>query len=184
MDVQQLTAPSLQSVLTTVILRPDGAGDLTEFATQFPATGAHWDKLAEVIRDDDTTYVLNSSRLPDKDDLYTFGDLPADVGSIKKIRIDAYVTSSVDSNLFRTANLLLKTDGSLYETSAFYHFLTPGTYKKEGQQYSNNPKTGNPWTIAEVNALQGGIRIDGTNVSPEGFWRFTQLYITVTYFRQ
>jgi len=41
----------------TATLRPDAAGDLTEFTNQIPATGSHYDKVDEVSADDDTTYV-------------------------------------------------------------------------------------------------------------------------------
>src|SRR3990167_11399298 len=41
----------------TVTLRPSGAGSSTEFATQSPSTGSHWDKVDETTSDENSTYI-------------------------------------------------------------------------------------------------------------------------------
>jgi len=37
--------------MATEILRPDGVGSETAIDTQYPVTGAHWDKVDDVIPD-------------------------------------------------------------------------------------------------------------------------------------
>jgi len=43
--------------MATEILRPNAAGDETTIASQYPDSGAHWDKVDEETPDNDTTYV-------------------------------------------------------------------------------------------------------------------------------
>jgi len=43
--------------VTVETLRPNAAGTYTELQYQYPAAGAHWDKVDEDTADDDNTYV-------------------------------------------------------------------------------------------------------------------------------
>lgn len=46
--------------MAAVTLRPNANGDVVSFTGQFPASGAHYDKVDEVVADEDTTYVYNT----------------------------------------------------------------------------------------------------------------------------
>jgi len=50
----------------TEILRPNAAGDYTNIASQYPDSGAHWEKVDEATVDDDD-YVYTSSGTQEKD---------------------------------------------------------------------------------------------------------------------
>lgn len=56
----------------------------------------------------------------------------------------------------------------------YWHFIT--------EQWTNNPYTGSPWTIAELNALEIGVALLSTAVGPYtyGTW-CTQIYTEVDY---
>ncbi|MFH1376409.1 MAG: UbiA family prenyltransferase [Candidatus Woesearchaeota archaeon] len=46
------------------ILRPNAAGISTNYTTQYPDSGSHYDKVNESVADDDTTYVAQTSIQP------------------------------------------------------------------------------------------------------------------------
>ncbi|MFC1903267.1 hypothetical protein ACFLW9_00050 [Chloroflexota bacterium] len=54
-------------------LRPNAAGDETNIALQYPATGAHWEKVDDVTSDNYTTYVHTHSKTYQRD-LYNIPD--------------------------------------------------------------------------------------------------------------
>jgi len=57
----------------TETFRPNAAGDNTSISTQFPLSGAHWDKVDEVTADNLTTTVLTNSTTYQQD-LYNIPD--------------------------------------------------------------------------------------------------------------
>ena len=166
--------------LASAYLSPTAAGDLTEFATQYPASGEHWDKVDDdpfVAHDFDATYVGDVSSGSNKEDLYNLGSLPVGVGAISYIRVYCIVKAN-NSSITRTANISIKTGGTIYYGTSFY---PNSAYNTETETWTTNPQTGLAWTIAEVNALQAGMRINGSVIIPVLTWSVTQIYVLVVF---
>ena len=72
------TQPDWDDVLTPVtdevIFRPNAAGNETDVDKQEPDNGDHWDKVDEVISDNDTTYIYHDSEKNWGEDLYLIPD--------------------------------------------------------------------------------------------------------------
>ena len=161
----------------TVTLRPTDAGDLTEIPTQFPASDAHWDKVDEVSKDDDTTYLVNDAAYvyPYPADLYTLENLPAGVAAISNVRVCAYTRREGAGDNF--AVLILKTGGTQYTSGLKSHL---STYTLITNDWATNPLTGVAWTVADINSLQAGVGLGRASPDPS-YARCTQLYVIVTY---
>ena len=63
------------------IILPNAAGDDTELPTQYPTSGEHWDKVAEMPADDGETYVSTLSSKHWERDLYNLTDFVGFDGS-------------------------------------------------------------------------------------------------------
>ncbi|MFQ5997027.1 MAG: hypothetical protein ACE5KP_05320 [Dehalococcoidales bacterium] len=160
-------------------LRPNAAGDETGIADQYPATGAHWDKVDEAISDGDSTYV-ETSWWDWQEDLYNIGNHTAGGGTINYVKVYMVARSIVDAER-DNAYVHIKTNGVEYNGT---QERTTASYTTYSYQWSNNPQTGNPWTWDEIDALQIGAglrsRRDGGKPS-ERYTRVTQVYAEVNY---
>lgn len=155
------------------ILRPNAVGDLTQITYQYPASGAHWDKVDEATPDDDTTYVYIDETASVLTDIY---NLPphSGLGTINSVRI--HVRAKRESSAGGNLRIMHKTHGVLYQSSAagldtyyvsFYTTLT------------TNPNTGLAWTWAEIDALQIGAKIWDANEAYKV--SVTQVYAEIDY---
>ncbi len=156
------------------ILRPDSAGDVTSLPTQFPNSTFHWDKVDEVVADDDTTYVAEFSSRGTRDtyDLYNLEDSGVGAGDINKVTI--YCISKgpgIGGNL----HIKAKTHSTEYNYDK--GIVSTSAYTSHSQELAVNPNTGNPWTWAEIDALQVGPRHECLQSTV----RTTQVYIEVDY---
>ena len=77
------------------------------------------------------------------------------------------------------ARFRIKTGGTIYEDS----FFNPDTsaYTLYSKVYTTNPKTGNPWSAAEVNALAAGDSLQSIYTDVSNFSRSycCQFWVTV-----
>jgi len=76
-------------------LRPNAAGDDTSITIQYPATGAHYDKVDDVTSDDWSTYVSTNSNSYQRD-LY---NMPASTGSGSISDVTAYFRFAMTSDV-------------------------------------------------------------------------------------
>jgi hypothetical protein len=76
----------LTSNTATETLRPNAAGDVTSISAQFPASGAHWNKVDEATADNYTTYVSTNSTNYQRD-LYNILDHSTGSGLINSVTI-------------------------------------------------------------------------------------------------
>ena len=174
------TQPGWDSVLDTVtdaiLLRPEAAGDETGIDAQFPATGEHWDKVGEEAADDDSTYVATDSGIW-QEDLYHIPDHSTQTagGTINYVRV--YIRCAATANTTETtAYVHLKTNG--LEDNGTSENLTTD-YATFSHQWSDNPLTGQPWTWAEIDALQIGVGLTRPGILE--FTRCTQVYAEVEF---
>lgn len=68
----------------TEILRPNAAGDDTNIDVQYPASGAHWDKVDEATADNYTTYVSTNSTSYQRD-IYNIADHSTGSGVVDNV---------------------------------------------------------------------------------------------------
>lgn len=167
--------------MSTATLRPDGAGDDTNWT---PNTGANYAAVDEAVSDNDTTYVENTSTSA-LDDLYNIATDAALTGaSISNVTIYAYAkyASSGVGSISAVPNLKLgvKASGTEYwdtgdDVTSSYALYT--------HSLDTNPADSAAWEKADIDALQIGIRsaaVTGASSSKRSP-RVTQIYIVVTY---
>jgi hypothetical protein len=172
--------PDWDSILTpvtdTVILRPDAAGDETGIDTQYPASGAHWEKVDEETSDDDSTYVATDNATWEED-LYNTDDHSTQTaaGTINYVKV--YMVCRATANTTETtAYVHIKTNGATYNGTE--ETLTTD-YATFSYQWNTNPQTSSAWTWSEIDALQIGVGLRRPVVNE--FARCTQVYAEVSF---
>ena len=178
------------------ILRPNGSGDVEGIPFQIPSDGLnHYLKVDEVAADDDTTYVYGASTPGFAYDVY---NLPATTltGTIKKIIVTARFKRAAPgnpANVQYSAGIIIKTGGSYYgyggveadpQTDGGAGAISPGVVTTSWADYSMtwalNPQSGVAWTIADIDALQIGIKLRDCDSSIATVYTYcTQVYVTV-----
>ncbi len=160
-------------------VRPDGAGDETNIAEQYPASGAHWDKVDEATSDGDSTYVQTNGGW--EEDLYSVANHTAPSGaSINYVRV-YMVARSLNTPGQTSAYVHIKTNGVEYNGTEETVTTSYATYS---YQWNNNPQTGSPWTWSEIDNLQAGVGLrQGATGGPpfQRYTRCTQVYVEVNY---
>ena len=155
----------------TVILRPNGVGTYTEYDNVVGAA-SHWGAVDDVTVDNDTTYIATA--VTGDKDVFSLPDpdipSPHEILSVKVYAGARNVTEQVAK-----LNLMIRT----YDTDYFSPdklLSTNNTYANHTHTWTTNPNTGSSWTIAEINAMQAGVR---SNASIDH--RVTQVFAEVTY---
>ncbi len=153
-------------------LRPTGPGDETGIDTKVPDTLANWNKVCEVVADDATTYVHNST-----DNSTWQRDLYAITSVLSKVKINSVTIYVRDRLNNSSVKFCVKTHGVVYE---YLSETSPGPWFTESYTWTENPYTGVAWTVAEVLAMQIGVALTGSTDSPD--WAdVTQVYAEVDY---
>jgi len=172
------TQPDWDSILTPVVetetLRPDAAGDETAITSQFPDTGAHWDKVDETISDSDSTYIYTDSNVW-REDLYNIPDHSIGASTINYVEV--YIECKAEASPTQTsAYVHIKTNGVEYNGGEETVTTSYATYS---YQWTTNPQTTVAWTWDEIDALQIGVGLIqpalGQNTN------CTQVYAEVNY---
>jgi len=137
-----------------IYLVDNAAGDVTELT---PNTGANYAAVDETTADGDTTYVEGATL--DLRDLYNLADSGLAAGSTIKRVIPVASARDTVANGGKIA-LGLKTNGTEYFGSDIA--LTTNYAPVQGTEYLVNPNTGVAFTIAEIDAMQVGVKVRGT----------------------
>lgn len=136
----------------------DAAGDETSIPSQYPATGSHWDKMADY--DPDTcVYATGTTWYRD---LYNMPSHTTETGVIDSVAISAMFKKSADCINTPLCKISLKSNGAVVDGTAFSVTSTAWMYGI-GQSWATNPTTGIAWTWADIDALQPGISINANN---------------------
>ena len=159
--------------MATEILRPNGAGNETSIASQYPDSTYHWDKVDEVSPDEDTTYVYTSNN-GYQQDLYAL-DNPSsyDPGdTITNVRVTARCKEITSGGKIK---LSIRTNSTDYLGS---EQVITDAYVDYTEDWSLNPNTGLTWTNLEIETLEAGVSVtnDDGNASHS-----TQVFVTLTY---
>ncbi len=163
----------LPDPLTPEILRPTGAGDLTELT---PSAGANWDNVEETPTDEDGTYVGQlAQEVAYEYDLYTMANSGIGAGTITNVTVYNRVRGTANNQeFFRT---YIKTGGNTFEG---VQTEVPVGYDDYLTSYNDNPDTTNAWTWIEVDALQAGIGMINPSTAPR-YVRCTQVWVEVSH---
>lgn len=166
--------------MATQTLRPNAAGDLTQIENQHPNEDEHWDKVDEVSSDGDGTYVDQEVAGPGisvESDLYNLENYSGGT-VITNVRVYARWRQVGGVEPFQPFTVLLRTGGLTY----LWNFFGIGSnYEDAYRDWATNPDTGDAWTVAEINALQAGIRLQCIVAGGSKWGRCTQIYVVVTY---
>lgn len=168
--------------MATETLRPSDSGTHTEFPNQYPSEGSHWDKVDEEESDNDGTYIKSATNNPNVyRDTYNlpFTSIPENA-----------VIDSV------TVHILARNEDSVYKGYTYTMLRThstdylgsenqpPTSYTEYTKEYINNPNTGQPWTIEELNAMEIGVKgQSGFRMTPLSYFpmRCTQVFVVIEY---
>jgi hypothetical protein len=159
----------------TVDILPDGAGDLTDVPTQFPAATSHYDKVDDPVGapDDATTYVSYTfSGAGQKTDLYQMQN-PVRTGAISFVTVFYRSMEDLNNATPDTAPVLKL--GGVTVTGTY----TDASFTNYSDQSAAMARPGGgSWTWDDIDDLQAGVSIDPANT----FTNYvTQVYIRVTY---
>lgn len=159
------------------LLRPNGIGDLDNHL-QLPDTGEHWEKVDEVIANDDANYVYGATG-DGTVDLYTIEPHGLPPGTV----IDSltfhgrFYRGFAHVGHHAAANWWLKTLGmeKNYPTAYIYD-----RWYTDSKDFPLNPVSSAPWTLAQLTDLQIGTGLSYTSTpKKEDEGRNTQLYLDV-----
>jgi hypothetical protein len=157
--------------LATEILRPNAAGSETSIASQYPSSGAHWDKVDEETPDNDSTYVYTQGTNYERD-LY---NLPAHTGSGTINFIKIYFRGKYNA-LPSYAKPSLKSDSTVTDGTQVALTTSWATYS---QQWDTNPADSQAWEWTDIDALQIGVSLRAGYSYAAVFC--TQVYVEVDY---
>ncbi len=172
--------PNWNTVLTPVtddiIYRPNAVGDLTDIKDQYPASGDHWDKVADNVSDGDSTYVYTPSK-GWEEDLYNIPDHSTQTASGDINYVEVFMVSRTTANATKlSAYTLIKTNGVSYNGTS--ENLTP-SYVTYSYQWSLNPSTNSTWTWSQIDNLQTGLGMREAGVALDSLC--TQVYTEVSF---
>lgn len=135
--------------MAVACLRPDGAGNSTQFT---PSAGSNWQNVDDTAQNGDTDF--NSSGTAGDKDLYTMSDLPSGASAVLAVRVE--MAARKDDAGARAGRTVIRTGATDYEGS---DIALPDTYAFHGTTYDVSPNTGSAWTVANVNALEAGAKV-------------------------
>jgi hypothetical protein len=130
-------------------LRPTGAGNSTQFT---PSAGSNWQNVDDTTHDGDTTY--NASSTNGHIDLFALGDLVTATGTVEGIKVVQRWRK--DDAGSRTARRVIRTGATNYEGG---DVSMSDSYTTSTEVIEQNPNTTADWTIANVNGLEAGYKL-------------------------
>lgn len=129
---------------------PNGAGSTTDFT---PSTGSNWENVDDVPPDDDTTY--NASATPGDIDTLALGSLVTTTGTVKGIQVTNRWRK--DDAGSRSARRVIRVGTTDYEGDVV---TLTDDYVSATDVIEQNPDTSAAWSIADVNALEAGYKVE------------------------
>lgn len=157
-------------------LRPNAVGAETNIARQWPEENYHYDKVNEVVADDDDTFLYGGvapASTSYERDLYGLPNHTA-VGDINKVTV--HFRARGTSEYVAYGKAAIKTHNTVYEGGIE---TLGGTYWSRSHTWLKNPYTVSDWTWDEIDALQAGVSIRASNAN--GGAVCTQVYVVVDY---
>jgi len=174
-DSGNITAGIISGYTTTIgdILYPesDNSTAIPNINPGSPVT--HFDKVDDSKNspDDDTTYVKSNGNITTYTDIYNLTDTTGS-GYITSVVVCIRVKEAGGDGVSAATKIVV--DGTTYTASK-----TPtASYTTFSESYSTNPKTGEEWTWAELDALKAGVSVTGHDYTPTYVY-CTQVFVVV-----
>ncbi len=136
-----------------VCLSASAVGTSSMFTRSGGSAAGNYTAINESNYDDDTSYVY-SPNVSDTD-LYNFQNINDSTITVKAIT--AYIRARKDDSLTRNIAPVIRSNSSNVPGSDLT--LTTSYQNFWGLLYETNPTTGLPWTVAEINAMELGVRV-------------------------
>jgi len=164
-------------------LRPTGINTRDAWYSGSPNLWADCYKNVNEATKSETNYNYNydtSGVAKTQSVLYTLGTYSGG-DAISRITLKGYYrVVNIGGVSGARARFRIKTGGTIYEDS----FFNPDTsaYTLYSKDYTTNPKTGNPWSAAEVNALAAGDSLQAIYTYDENHYSIScccQFWVTV-----
>ena len=154
----------------TMTLRPDGQGVYSEWTNVGCGSGSSEWQCVDEVSVNTSDYLYTSSKT--KKETFTFSNTgPANM-TINNLTI-YYYAKRYSSSRYKVQPLI-KINGNNYLGSIKN---LGSSYAYVSETYNTNPKTGNPWTKSEVDALEAGMK---SYKSTYGGY-VAQVYVVVDY---
>lgn len=157
----------------TTILRPNANGTYEQWNES--QAGDDYAHVDEVTSDGDTTYIQNGMLAnPDAIDSFNIESLAAlNVSRIKSVKIH-FIGRRIVAEAVTVAPFLRSNSTDVAGTQQ----AMTGSFAEYTQTWTANPATGAPWTLADITALQIGVKA-GASVNDGA--RVTQVWATITW---
>ena len=133
-------------------LLPNGAGASTQFT---PSAGSNWQNVDEPQAsspDDDTSY--NASSTVGHIDLYALPSLVTTEDQVHAVQVTSRWRK--DDAGVRKARRVIRSGGSNFEGS---YVVLGDSYSTLVERFDEDPNTSAPWTLAAVNAMEIGVKV-------------------------
>jgi hypothetical protein len=136
--------------MRVVTIRPDAAGDVTEFT---PDSGANYARVNEAICGDDSNYVEDDT--VDEKDLYNYGALGGVLATV------AGIVVTTDCRETDATNFDLKTPckSGATESDDAGQAIGSTNYVSRRRLMETDPNTGVAWTPTNLEAAQFGVKV-------------------------
>jgi hypothetical protein len=162
--------------MATEILRPNGASDETNIASQEPSSGSHYEKVDEASPDDMATLVYTNSASYQRD-LYGIADHSVGSGTINSVTVYAYCKSNGATPAQTSLKLAVKSGATTDEGD---EKTITDSWAYYSEQWTADPNTGAAWTWSAIDAMQAGLSIRrATSLGLQTLC--SQVYIEVDY---
>jgi hypothetical protein len=132
-----------------IILRPSGAGDLTQIPNQYPTSGSHYDKVDDVTSDGDLTYLWNREGSKFYYDSFAHAVASLGTGTINYVAVKA-LAKRMGTGQPAYIKFLMKVNGTTYYGSDVTIWNGCVTYTEFLQQWTTSPATGTTWNWTEL----------------------------------
>jgi len=169
-DLSENFSEAPQTSLLETLL-PNGAGQYSQWPSEFPLGSAHWTLCDEAASDDDGTYIENNAAST-KREAYNLQNTMGS-GTINSVRV--YVRARLVSTGTGNIKTLIRSYNADYESA---NFALTTIYQNLFMQYNTNPSTGAAWTWTEINSLQAGASSQRSGASNI---RMTAVWVLVSY---
>lgn len=137
--------------MTVATLRPNGAGDDTDF-TPTPAV-ANYLNVDDTVSDGDSTYNESPNEVETRD-LYNMGDTDVEVQAIFAVQVTAIARKQPAGP--RGIRTLVKSGVTTVEGD---DIILLDNYTTSETVHDVDPNTGNSWNKAGVDAMQAGVKV-------------------------
>ena len=150
-------------------LRPNGTGQETGIADEYPSGLDHYTLVDEAVADEDATMVISYEE--EEYDIYALPNHSEGSGTINKVTV--YIRTNNDDTL---SGGYCKTVIRTHDTDYYgAEEDSDGEWTTFNTEYATNPNTGLAWTWDEIDALQAGVLLG----QEENY--ATQVYVEVDY---